>query len=130
LGVDVSLGQHAAAEQDGNRVGVDFVRLGLAAVDGLHVQSVAKDEGALFLLTEIGEPVPGEHALASDGQSVAEGGDGVEEGVGAGSDGLLADDGSGGVKDTEGEGSGVEIDAAVESVRLVVESHHGLRGMG
>jgi hypothetical protein len=29
-----------------------------------------------------------------------------------------------------GQRSGVEIDATVESVLLVEESHHGLRGMG
>jgi hypothetical protein len=34
------------------------------------------------------------------------------------------------VKDADGEGPGVEIDAAVESVRLVVEPHHGLRVKG
>jgi hypothetical protein len=51
--------------------------------------------------------------------------------MGVGSDGLLSDDGSAGVEDAaEGEDSGMEIDAAVESVLLVVESHPGLRGMG
>src|SRR5262249_40172822 len=33
LGVDVGLGQHAAAQQDGDLLGVDLVGLGLAAVD-------------------------------------------------------------------------------------------------
>ena len=82
------------------------------------------------MLAEVGEPVPGEHALTGDGESVAEGGDGLEKGVGAGGDSLLPDDGSFGVEDAEGQGSGVEIDAAIESVLLVVESHHGLRVKG
>jgi hypothetical protein len=42
----------------------------------------------------------------------------------------LPDDGSLVVEDAEGQGSGVEIDATVESVLLVVESHHGLRVKG
>jgi hypothetical protein len=74
---------------------------------------------------EIREPVPGEHALTGDGKPVAERGDGLEEGVGAGGDGLLKDDGAGGVEDAQGQRSGVQIDAARESVQLVVESHHG-----
>lgn len=53
--------------------------------------------------------------------------DGVEESVGSGGDGFLLDDGSFVVENAQGEGSGMEIDAAVESVLLVVESHHGLR---
>jgi hypothetical protein len=91
---------------------------------------VAEDEGDFFLLTEVGQPVAGEQALTSDGESVAERSDGLEEGVGAGGDGILLDAGSFVVEDAEGEGPGMEIDAAVESVLLVVESHHGLRVKG
>jgi hypothetical protein len=43
---------------------------------------------------------------------------------------LLPDDGSFSAEDAEGEGPGVEIDAAVESVLLVGESHHGLQVKG
>jgi hypothetical protein len=111
-------------------VGVDRVGLGLAAVDGLHVQGVAQDEGDLLLLAEVGQPVPGEHALTGDGQAVAEGGDGLEEGLGAGRDGLGQGGRALGVEDVQGEGPGVQVDAAVESVLLVVEPHHGLRGRG
>ncbi len=78
------MGKHAAAEQAGDLAGVDLVVLGLAAVDGLHVQGVAEDEGDALVLAEVGEPVPGEHALAADDEAVAEGRDGVEEGVGLG----------------------------------------------
>lgn len=51
---------------------------------------------------------------------------GVEEGVGSGGDGFLLDDGFFVVENAQGEGSGMEIDAGVESVLLFVESHHGL----
>jgi hypothetical protein len=108
-------------------VGVDLVGLGFAAVDGLHVESVSEDEGDTLLLAEVSEPVPGEHAPTGDGESIAEGSDGLEEGVRVSGVSLLSDDGSLVVEDAKGQGSGVEIDAAVESVLLVVESHHGLR---
>ena len=61
-------GKHAAAQQAGDLGGVDRVVLGLAAVDGLHVQGVAEDEGDALVFAEVGEPVPGEHALAADDQ--------------------------------------------------------------
>src|SRR5439155_26834085 len=130
LGVDVGLGQHTAAEQDGDLVGVALVVLGLTAVDGFQVQSVPEEEGDLFLVAAVGEPVPGEQALASDSESVAEGSDGAEKSVRAGPDGLVQDAGAGSIEDAESKGPGVPIDAAVESVLLVVESHHGLRVRG
>ena len=46
---------------------------------------------------------------------------------GEGGEGLLQYDGAGRVEDANGDGSGVEIDAAVESVLLIVESPQGLR---
>jgi hypothetical protein len=87
---------------------------------------VSENEGDMVLVAEIGEPVPGEHALAGEGEVVAERGEGVEDSLGAGGDGESGDDQSLGVEDAEGEGSGVEIDAAVKSVLVGVESHHGL----
>ena len=38
----------------------------LAAVDGPHVQGMAKDKGNVLVVAEIGEPVPGEHASRTD----------------------------------------------------------------
>jgi hypothetical protein len=49
------------------------------------------------------------------------------EGIATGGDGLGENGLAGGVEDVQGESPGVEIDAAVESVLLVGESHHGLR---
>jgi hypothetical protein len=108
-------------------VGVDLVGLGLAAVDGLHVQGVSEDEGDLLVLAQVGEPVPGEQALAGDGEAFAAGGDGAEEGFGCGGESLSEDGLALVVEGVQGEGPGVQIDAAVESVLLVVEPHHGLR---
>jgi hypothetical protein len=44
-------------------VGIDPVVLGFAAVDGFHIEGVPQDEPDAFGGAEIGEPVPGEHAL-------------------------------------------------------------------
>jgi hypothetical protein len=99
-------------------------------VDGLHVQGVAEDEGDVLAGAEVGEPVPGARALGGDGEPVAEGRDGLEEGGRGGGDGVVEDGVAGGVEDADGEGPGVQVDAAIESVLLVVESHHGLRGRG
>jgi hypothetical protein len=43
FGVDVGLRKNAAAKQDGNLVSVDLVGLGLAAVDGFHVEGVSEE---------------------------------------------------------------------------------------
>jgi hypothetical protein len=91
---------------------------------------VAEDEGDALFGAEVGEPVPGEHALAGNGVAVAEGIDSSAEGVGGGGDGLGEDGLAGSLENVQGQGSGVQIDAAIESVLLVVESHHGVRGIG
>ena len=67
-GIDVGLRQHAAAQQHGDLVRVDLVVLGLAAVDGLHRERVAEHERDAFGGADVGEPVPGEHALGRDDQ--------------------------------------------------------------
>ena len=88
-----------------------------------------------MLLAQVGEPVPGEHALAADDQALAEGGESVEEGIGAGGQVLLEAGLTLGVQDVDVHGPCVQIDAAVESVRLLigwllVKAHHGLLAMG
>jgi hypothetical protein len=41
----------------GNLVGIDLVVFGVAAMDGLHLESVTQDESNPFLGAEIGEPL-------------------------------------------------------------------------
>ena len=55
------------------------------------------------------------HALAGDEEAVAEGGDGVEEGVGVGGQVLGEDDPAVMVEDDDEDGPGVQVDAGVES---------------
>ena len=56
--IDRGLREHAAAEQHSNRVGVDRIVLGLAPMNGFHVQGVAQDEGNPLLRAKVREPGP------------------------------------------------------------------------
>jgi hypothetical protein len=92
-------------------------------VDGPHVQGVAQDEGDVLAGAQVGQPVPAEQSLDGDDQPVPEGGDGAEEGVGLCGEVLVEDDLAGVVEDAQLHGPGMQVDAAVESVLLVVEAH-------
>src|SRR4029453_12081677 len=106
-------------------LGVDPVVLGLGAVDGAPLQGVAQDEGDLVWGAGVGEPVPGDDALAGDDQSVLGGGDSVEDGGGWCGEVLGEEDGALRVVDAEVHRPGMTIDAAGGSVLDLVESHHG-----
>src|SRR5262245_6749220 len=76
---------------------------------------MTEDESNGVVAAGIGEPVPGVDALAGDEQAVAEGCDGLEEGLGGGAEvtgeaGLAV-----AIEDDQVQGPGVEIDARVES---------------
>jgi hypothetical protein len=51
-------------------VGVNFIVLGFAAMNRLHIEGVPQDKGNPFLTTEVRQPVPGEDALYADNQIV------------------------------------------------------------
>src|SRR5437762_492523 len=97
--------------------------LTLAAVDRLHVQSVTQDKSDLLTSTKVGQPVPAEQTLDGDDQPVAEGRDRLQERLAAGRQVLVEDDLALAVEDAQVHGPGMEIDAAVESVRAGVETH-------
>ena len=125
-GIDIGIGKVAAAQQGGDLVGVEPVVLRLAAVDGLHVQSVAEDELDPLLAAQVGDPVPAEQALDGDDQILSVGGEGlqkllcfaghlpVDQGIA-----LL-------VQDAEIEAASMKIDSAVMNMLSGVESHRGL----
>ena len=56
----------AATHEPGNLFGVEGVVLGLAAVDGFHVQSVSEQKGNVVVGTPIGQPIPVESRLAGE----------------------------------------------------------------
>ena len=83
-------------------------------------EPVSEDEGDVLILAEVCEPVTGEHALGGADQSLAVGLDDLEEELGIGAEVLVDDDVVGLVEDADVHGSGVEIDAGIESVILVL----------
>jgi len=113
-GIDVGLRDHTASEECSDLMGVDLVVLRLSAVDCLHVERVAKDEGNALSSTEVGEPVPGEHALGGDDEVFAIGVNGTEKGRGSGSHLPVEPDLTLGIEYAEVEGACVQIDAAVK----------------
>ena len=121
--VDVGHREEATAQERCDLVGVDPVVLGLAAVDRLHVEGVAEDEGNPFARAEVGEPVPGEHALDGDDEVLAVRRDGLQEELRVSLDVLLEKGVSSLVENTEKHGAGMQINAAVELVMPRVELH-------
>ena len=81
------------------------------------------DEGNPLPLTQVGEPVPGEHALGGHDDILAVRSDDLEERFWGGAEVPVDLNVSRLVEDTDVEGSGVEIDTAVVEMLLGVESH-------
>jgi hypothetical protein len=50
-------------------------------MDSLHIEGMAQDEGNPLLGTEIGEPIPDEHAFDGDDDILPVGFNGLEEGL-------------------------------------------------
>jgi hypothetical protein len=97
-------------------------------VDGFHVQRVAEHEVDVLFVAEVGEPVPGEHALDADDESVTKRSHGTQKSVGPAGEVLVEDDVAIVVENTDVHRPGVQIDATVESVLLGVEAHGKLSG--
>jgi hypothetical protein len=70
-GIDIGLWEHAAAEQYGDRVGVDPSVLGRAPMHRFHLQGMAPDDGNPLLGAQVGEPVPGDEAFDADDDILA-----------------------------------------------------------
>ena len=121
--VDVGLREHAAAQERRDLQGVDPVVLRLAAVDRLHIEGVAEDEGDLLVGAQVGDPVPGEDALDGDDEIVAVRGDRSQKLLRARAELLVDEHLAGLVEDAHVQAPGVQIDAAVVTVLLRVESH-------
>jgi hypothetical protein len=122
-GVDVGLGQHAAAQQHGNFLGIDLVIFGLPAVDGFHVQRMPEDKRHPCACTQIGQPVPREDACDTDDHVGSIRCDSVEKRFWASWHVPVHQNLTILVQDTQVHGAGMQIDAAVQWVLLGVESH-------
>jgi len=70
-------------------------------MDRFQVEGVAENEGDVLLDTEIGDPVPGEHAFDSDHDVPTEGSNDAEKSFRVCVDVLMNPDIASGVKDTD-----------------------------
>lgn len=77
--LDLGHGHHTAAKKYCDLMGVYFVVLGLASVNGFHVQGMTKDKRDILFGTEIGNPVPGEYAFYSNDDVFSERSNGLQK---------------------------------------------------
>ena len=114
-GVDVGHREDAAAEQAGDLAGVDLVVLGLAAVDGLHGQGVAEDEGdALRASQRSASQYQANMHSQPTTRSLRKGSMASRKASGSAGRSWSKTVLPSGVEDVDEHGSGVQIDAAVE----------------
>ena len=123
MGVDVGKGHVSSPQEVGDFVGVDPVVFRLAAVDRLHIDGMSQHEGQALLRAQIGDPVPGEHALHGDDQVVPVGSDHGEERLRLGAEVFVDRDLALLVEDAHVDRSRVQVDSAVILVLQGVETH-------
>jgi len=88
-----------------------------------HVEGMAENEGDVFLGTEIGDPVPGEHAFDSDHDVLSEGSNDAEKSFRVRVDVMMNPDIASGIKDTDKHILGVQIDSTIKLVLFSVKIH-------
>ena len=110
---DVSLGQHAAAEEHGDFLGVHFVVFGLTDVDRLHRQRVTEDKRHTILGTQVCKPIPGEETCNTDDEIVALGGESLKQRFWGCGHVAVHERLPSVVHDAEVHGTGMHINAAV-----------------
>jgi hypothetical protein len=92
-------------------------------MDEAHAEGVTEDEVDSLLLAQVGEPVPGEKALAADDEVGAERGERGEQGVRTAREIAVQNRPSLAVEDAEEHRPRVQIDAAGVPVGPGVDSH-------
>jgi hypothetical protein len=117
------LGNHTTSEQGSDLKGVDPIVFGFSSVNRFHVEGMAENKGDVLLDTEIGDPVPGEHAFDSHHDVLTEGSNDAEQSIRVGVDVLMDPDIAFGVEDTGKHIFGVQVDSTIKLVLLGVEIH-------
>jgi len=124
--IDVGLRKVPPSKERGDLECIDLVVLGFSAMDGLHVEGVAKDELDLFSLAQIRQPIPGEDALDGDDEIVPVGLNRIQEILWSASHVLVKKCPAFSIENAEVHGLGVQIDPAVVVMCIGVESHGSL----
>ena len=123
--VDVAQGKRAASHQAGDLLAVDPVVLTLPSVNGFHAKGLAEHKVEPFVQAQIGQPVPGKHALDTHYEPVTERLDCPQEVVRLGSQVAVQPLIPLAIEHAQVHLPCVQIDSAIEFVVLIVESHHG-----
>jgi hypothetical protein len=92
-------------------------------MDRFHIEGMAENKGDVFLGTEVGDPVPGEHAFDSDHDVLAEGGNGTEKSFRVSVDVMMNPDIAFGIEDTDKHILGMQIDSTIKFVLFGVKIH-------
>jgi hypothetical protein len=88
-----------------------------------HVEGMAENEGDVLLDTQIGDPVPGEHAFDSNHDILTEGSNDTEKSFLVCVDVLMNPDDATGIEDADKHIFGMQVDAAIKLVLFGVEIH-------
>ncbi len=122
--VDVGEWEVSTAQELGDFPGVELVALGLQAVNRAHAEGVTEDELDPLLFTQVGEPVPGEEALAADDEvAAAKWRQGVEQGIRSAREIAVQHRLAVAIEDADVHRPGVQIDATTELMATGVNSH-------
>jgi hypothetical protein len=89
---------------------------------------VPEDEVDVVFLTEVGQPVPAKHAFDADDESLSIGPDQLQERVRPSRNVLMDKEFTVVSDNADVKSLCMEVDATVEWVLLLIESHHGLLG--
>jgi len=92
-------------------------------MDCFHVQGVSQNERDFMLAAKIGNPVPGKHAFNANDDIFKVWEDGIEQQRWVGIKVLVQFGFSLGIDDADIHFPCMQIDAAIEFVSLIVESH-------
>jgi hypothetical protein len=84
---------------------------------------MAENEGDVLLDTEIGDPVPGEHAFDSNHDVLTEGSNDTQKSFRVCVDVMMNPDIASGIQDTDKHILGMQVDSTIKFVLLGVKSH-------
>jgi hypothetical protein len=121
-GVHIRVREHTPTEQGGNLLRIDLIMLGLAAMDGLHVEGVTQDNGHTLFSTHVGQPVPGEETLDSHNEALTIGRNGLEERFRRGLHIAVQQHVPLLTQDADVHGAGMQVDPTLHWVLIGVES--------
>jgi hypothetical protein len=117
--------QQAAAQEDGDLLGIALVVFGLPVLEGVQVERMAQHAGNARLGTKSSEPVPGEETLHCHYASVSGGRKSLEKRLGGRVHVPMPHNLTVLAEDTDIHAAGMPSDAAVSVVLFGVKSHEG-----